>query len=400
MASGDVDYDFFDTPRQKQSQDSPETSASKSPSKDSPSSDESKSSTSPPISASKPPAHPRTPTAAASKGKSERNDDVSVSEEDFHNVLRKNDPPKRTIEATLPTVGQPDGEVDADDDGKDDYADGDSFEDDDDDDDGDITGRRAPSPKHRPNEETTNNIKDRRSSAAVEANSKDAGKKNSSLKNSEDINKTVLKTNTSNLNKKKPDEIELDDDDYRDDEDDDIYDVSPLNTPHAPTAQRRSNDAPAKNGGRVKSAKSPTRRPNAASDVASVLRADRDSMDVQLLLKAMLEMEQANGRAEMAPVARATTTTMTAAGPSRPARPRKNYSFTNERVWMIDRENQRLMEKIMRQQQAAKKAKMQAKTIVSQPRAPVPRPTSASINRARQMQKIDDENAVSCVIFY
>ncbi|XP_061439791.1 cilia- and flagella-associated protein 97 isoform X2 [Rhineura floridana] len=67
---------------------------------------------------------------------------------------------------------------------------------------------------------------------------------------------------------------------------------------------------------------------------------------------------------------------------------RKNYSFTNEEVRQIDRENQRLLKELTKHS-----AKPRSKSAsIKKPSGPTPKMYHSAINRQREQQRIDREN--------
>lgn len=70
---------------------------------------------------------------------------------------------------------------------------------------------------------------------------------------------------------------------------------------------------------------------------------------------------------------------------------RKNYSFTNDEVRQIDRENQRLLKELTKH--SAKPRNKSAS--VKKPSGSTPKMYHSAINRQREQQRIDRENLVS-----
>ena len=165
-------------------------------------------------------------------------------------------------------------------------------------------------------------------------------------------------------------------DDMTDTDDDSEVTVSPLNTPHSRDVQTTSSRS---------SSVSKNISKSSSNEPVNLLRGDRDSLDLDMLLQTVLQMEK-QGR----PQSRQTQTQLVA--PSRGSR--HNYSFTNERVEAIDKENRRLMTSIMRHANATKKAKAKVKKL---PHSSVgtKRLSSAAVNRAKEQQKIEAENLVT-----
>ena len=164
----------------------------------------------------------------------------------------------------------------------------------------------------------------------------------------------------------------LTDDAADSDEDSEIVDVSPINTPRDSNVQIAS--ALTKN-----ISKSPDIQP------VGLLNADRDSLDLDMLLQTVLHMEkQGRSQSRQAEAELAVTS-----GSSR-----RNYSFNRERVEAIEKENLRLATRLMKHANDNKKAKVKVNKLhtsgVSSKRL-----SSAAVNRAKQQQKIEAENLVS-----
>jgi len=166
------------------------------------------------------------------------------------------------------------------------------------------------------------------------------------------------------------------------DDDSDVTDVSPINTPHSPNIQT----TPSCSGSTSRNVSK-----SSINEPVQLLRGDRDSLDLDVLLQTVLRMEK-QGR----PKSRQTQTQL--AVPPRSSR--HNYSFTNEKVAAIDKENHRLMTSIMRNANATKKAKAKKVNKLSTSGIGTKRVSSAAVNRAKQQQKIEAENLVNALLFY
>ena len=162
----------------------------------------------------------------------------------------------------------------------------------------------------------------------------------------------------------------LTDDAADSDEDSEIIDVSPLNTPHSLSSTFTKNVLQSK-----------------SSDIPPVglLNADRDSLDLDMLLQSVLHMEK-QGRSQ----SRQSQAQLLVP----PSSSRHNYSFSKERVDAIDKENHRLAARIMKHANDNKKAKAKVKKI-STLDVGSKRPSSAAVNRAKQQQQIEAENLVN-----
>lgn len=193
--------------------------------------------------------------------------------------------------------------------------------------------------------------------------------------------------------------------------DSDVTDVSPLNSPVTPHIKHRVDfeDAnyrqPHVSKPPISPNKSARSRPVSAGSTSSkapssrmeqLLNANHDSVDMKLLLEAVMEMEKEQGYDTRSRNSRSTTQSkkpkmFKPLGPA-PA-PKKNYSFNNENVRTIDLENQRLMQRILRNATASKKAKAKALKTESKPAAGT-KAATAAVNRRKQQMKIEAENQV------
>ena len=161
------------------------------------------------------------------------------------------------------------------------------------------------------------------------------------------------------------------------DEDSDIIDVSPLNSPHS-------------HNGQLTTAVTKTILKSSDIQPVGLLNANRDSLDLDMLLQTVLHMER-QGRSQ----SRQSQSKL--AVPSGGSR--CNYSFSNERVQAIDKENHRLAERIMKHASNNKKAKAKVKKL-STSSVSSKRLSSAAVNRAKQQQHIEAENLVHDLCFY
>ena len=154
------------------------------------------------------------------------------------------------------------------------------------------------------------------------------------------------------------------------DSDDDVIDVSPLNTPHCPSIPTASSSV------------TKDISQSSKNEPIRLLQADRDSLDLDTLLQTVLHMEK-QGRSQ----SRQSQMAVPSSGS------RRNYSFTNERIQAIDKENHRLMTRIMKHANDTKKAKAKVKKLPSSG-ARTKRLSSAAVNRAKQQKEIEAENLV------
>lgn len=97
-----------------------------------------------------------------------------------------------------------------------------------------------------------------------------------------------------------------------------------------------------------------------------------DAMDLNQLLKAFLQLDKKEQK-------------LTIDHPSKVIR--KNYSFTNEEVRQIDRENQRLLKELSKQSARPRRSSTMKKTSVPQPRL-----YHTALNRQKEQQRIEREN--------
>lgn len=164
-----------------------------------------------------------------------------------------------------------------------------------------------------------------------------------------------------------------------DSDDSDVTDVSPLNTPHLGGRYERMSGKPPKNPD--------TGRSPASSRLDHLLQGNKDSMDLNLLMHAVLEMEKEHSEG-LAPVPHKKFVVPPPAGSKLP---RKNFSFQNEHVGHIDRENQRLMKEIMKCAIQAKEAKQKARCR-SKPMQTSTRLTTSAVNRMKEQRRIEAEN--------
>ena len=124
------------------------------------------------------------------------------------------------------------------------------------------------------------------------------------------------------------------------------------------------------------------------SKLDKLLNADSDAMDLQLLMQAVMEME--HDREKRQRHQRRVLFTP----PSKPKPQNKlNSTFSNEKVRSIDRENQRLMNRIVQMAREAEAVKRRKKrpAVARDP----PKLTPSAVNRSKEQQRIDRENLVS-----
>lgn len=76
-------------------------------------------------------------------------------------------------------------------------------------------------------------------------------------------------------------------------------------------------------------------------------------------------------------------------------RNRKNYSFTNDEVQRIDRENQRLLRELSRLSPGLRPGSVAGKKTHSASNCPLNRLSHSALNRQREQQRIERDNLVS-----
>lgn len=163
--------------------------------------------------------------------------------------------------------------------------------------------------------------------------------------------------------------------DYLEESEDTVTDVTPLSTPDISPIQ--SFELAASNDKKLK-----IKRQENVSQELYDSEIDRrysrkvlhDAMDLNQLLKAFLQLEKKEHQK------------ITIDQPPRGTR--KNYSFTNEEVRQIDRENQRLLKELSRQS-----AKPRSRsTTLKKSTLPPPKLYHSALNRQKEQQRIEREN--------
>ena len=167
----------------------------------------------------------------------------------------------------------------------------------------------------------------------------------------------------------------------------DVTDVSPLHSPHGkPKVAARGYESDDDADSFVEEVQTRSRPPSGKKSRAGVKPSDSGDMINMRLLMEVLDLE--NGASEGG-FERAKKVDFMAAS----NRSRKNYSFTNDAVDDIDRENQRLLHRIMEYRNEREKLKQQYERKIVRRRKPVM--TSAAINRKREQERIERENLVN-----
>ncbi|XP_072857488.2 cilia- and flagella-associated protein 97 isoform X1 [Pogona vitticeps] len=163
--------------------------------------------------------------------------------------------------------------------------------------------------------------------------------------------------------------------DYAEESEDTVTDVTPLSTPDISPIQSFELAASSDKKLKVK------RQENVNQDIYEPDLDHRcqqkvlhEAMDLNHLLKAFLQLEKKEQQ--------------TLALDQSPISSRKNYSFTNEEVRQIDRENQRLLKELTKHS-----TKPRSKSAsLKKPSGPAPKMYHSAINRQREQQRIDREN--------
>lgn len=380
-SSEEVDFDFFDSPRTTdRNERNVEKNAARPWKSDTSARDDVSEST---VTSAKPPTHPN---SAAKKGKNrDESSDSEGRDSPRSNVSVSTTQSKRTIEAKIPSVGlQHDSDDDYDDknvDNSDDEGsrnrsnDRRSYSSSND----DRSSIRSATPNGKPR-----NIKDKKYSRE-KSNSISSRSSVSSKEAPKDKNKDSEREKAKKKSAYLSDDSDGSDVDITD-TDSDVTEVSPLSSPHKPPVLPRQKSAKPR----------PVRNMSATSDrsgslnINHILSSHKDTMDLKVLLQTVLDMENEGS------AARSRQITSGNGVPSGDfCRQRKNYSFTNEQVMKIDRENQRLMENIMRKAREAKKVKQELKMAAKKQTFTTQLRPSSAINRIRQQQRIEVENLVS-----
>ena len=122
-----------------------------------------------------------------------------------------------------------------------------------------------------------------------------------------------------------------------------------------------------------------------------LLKGDRDSVDLRLLMQAVLDLEREQEQKNKKTVFLVPPPGIRKKGQAR------NYSFSDDKSSDIDRENQRLMKQILKEARAAREAKQKTKLQRKQQSA-MSKLTSSAVNRNRNLRKIEMENQVNSLL--
>ena len=153
--------------------------------------------------------------------------------------------------------------------------------------------------------------------------------------------------------------------------DSDITDVSPIPSPRADSPGEESQTNPRSKI--LKGVDKPSKRVTDSGDI--------DSLDLNILLKAVKEMEKQNR-------IKANTRKVMFEPQGAKRMEKANYTFSNDDTRRIDQENQRLLHKIMHRMHQEDPKRPQGG------RPKLKQPTPSAVNRRRDHQKIENENLV------
>lgn len=223
------------------------------------------------------------------------------------------------------------------------------------------------------------------------------------------VRRKVVHTNDWKTSNTKKDYSDDDSSASSSDSESDMTDVSPLTSPHQPTPKHSPKKVKIlENADSIspmhKDLYSYKVRPKSAhaGGYEHLLRGDKDSVNLKVLMEAILEMERDKeqehsesnshkryraSRSNRNPSSISGTVSSNVSCSSK-----TNLSFSNSRAREIDRENQRLMKEILKHSRTKKKASTQKKLSKPMPATNVI--TSATVNRIREQERIDRENKV------
>ena len=127
-----------------------------------------------------------------------------------------------------------------------------------------------------------------------------------------------------------------------------------------------------------------------------LMEADKDTLNLDLLMQAIMEMEEDRSHTHKK-IVRQGVVSQSVQNPT--SLNRRNMSFSNDRVKEIDKENQRLMRNILKYATEVKKQKKPSasgkkSTPVVANHAP------SAVNRTREQKRIEQENFVSCINYF
>ena len=161
----------------------------------------------------------------------------------------------------------------------------------------------------------------------------------------------------------------------------DITDVSPLESPDVSPREARKRYDNVQYGAKV------TSKPDVD------IQLETDKIDLSILMKCMADIDR-----EKQQRLKANSRRVMFAPPSHNDKPKPNYTFSSSRARMIEKENQRLLQQIMHHvQPGSKKLKPGSATKPLPKKAVEPviqRLTPSAVNRQRHQRKIEMENMV------
>ncbi|KAL3880452.1 hypothetical protein ACJMK2_032689 [Sinanodonta woodiana] len=164
----------------------------------------------------------------------------------------------------------------------------------------------------------------------------------------------------------------------------DITEVSPLVTPESTPRAESSGDRFEKHGSNDQQFKIPE-----DDSVGTKIKLDSDKIDLNVLMQCMAEIDYEKQQRLKA------NTRRVMFAPARPNvkadRPRSNYSFPSDRVKLIEQENQRLLNEILKND-PRQNNKPKAKQKIKQIPVPPQRLTPSAVNRQREQRKIEMQN--------
>lgn len=388
--SEDVDFDFFDSPRTKTGDEDARnaalSSAKNRASSRSTSTATDDASSERTVTSAKPPTHPKSRRVRRSDG----DNDTDPADSPRSNTSASTNHSRRTINAKIPSV--------VNDDDDDDRSDNNS----DSDDDNSNMARSEDRSSHRSGKDDRSR---RSSSVASSSDRRKKDRKEAGSNRSSVLSQEERRSGSQSIKKGNKKSLYLSDDSDTDDQSSDVSDtdsdvtkVSPLNSPHE-TLKSKKSLIRTKSAGKSRAARDARNGPdnNSTMNFNQILNAHKDTLDLKVLLQTVLEME--NDRSTIKNRDSRSRSDMAPGGDF--CRQRRNYSFNNDQVKKIDKENQRLMEIILRNAREAQKKKKEIKMAGMNPRTTTwLRPTSSAINRVRQQQKIEAENMVRLICLF
>ncbi|XP_067664064.1 cilia- and flagella-associated protein 97-like [Haliotis asinina] len=189
-----------------------------------------------------------------------------------------------------------------------------------------------------------------------------------------DRNNTFRNSDSSHKNKSRYENHDSDRSDS--DSESDMTDVSPLTSPRSSPHKKKSD---LRNGSHKKTVQYRGIPPNLENAGYSLTPGEAETLDLNILMKAVSELEKKK---------RVKDNTRRVMFASPKAHDRSNYTFSDDRTKLIEKENQRLLREIMKHV-AEQREPHQVKRADP---TPVRRLTASAINRQRQQKKIESDN--------